>query len=252
VTSTHLSFVLLTNGCELDAGKISSSHRALFGDVVLATPSRPDHLTFRGNNQGFTVVSAMPGPVPNGEAESRAKNSYASIIGATLVETHSSHVLVMTRSPTGSMIDTLPEHLRLTASVASALDAVGIYDGNAGATHLSPFYIDSLKRELLPPALATGISLARESDDMASILTTGLGRLNLREFLVRAPLSELHSGVDYTLDLVEHVLNRQEDLADGATVGRTELERLPVTHRPSPVDESAEVVFIDLGHLSDA
>jgi hypothetical protein len=146
------------------------------------------------------------------------------------------------------MIDSLPEHLRHTASVAHALDALGVYDGNAGATHLAPFYIGAIQQESLPPHIVTGLSLAKESEGRVSVLTTGLRRLGLREFLVTVPIREIQPGIDYVLDLVGYVVDRREQIANGETVGRSVEERLLVTHRKSPVSDSEDVVTLDLGH----
>ncbi len=250
--SQHLSFVLLKEPRDLDASRISASHRELFSGAALANDMENDFLTLRSSADSTTYVASMPGPVPNGEADGFAAYSYGSILGAPRVEEHGAHVIVITRSPEGSMIDSLPTHLRHTASVAHALDAIGVYDGNAGATHVAPFYIGAVQEDTLPPHLVTGLSLARDSENIVSVLTKGLRRLGLREFLITVPTGELQDGITYILDLVGYVVNRQQQLGDGETVGRSADERLLVRHQRSPVNESEEVVTVDLRSAGEA
>jgi hypothetical protein len=250
--SQHVSFVLLKEARDLDAARISASHRDLFSGSALATDMDNDFLTLRSSGHFTTYVASTRGPVPNGEADGFAEYSYGSILGAPRVEEHGAHVIVITRSSGDSMIDSLQTHLRHTASVAHALDALGIYDGNAGATHIAPFYIGAAQQETLPPHLVTGLSLAKESEICATVLTKGLRRLGLREFLITVPIEEMRSGVEYLLDLVGYVVNRQEQLGDGETVGRSPEERLLVRHQRSPVNPAEEVVTLDLRSLGHA
>lgn len=200
----------------------------------------------------MTYVAEMPDPIPNGEAEAFAECSYGSILGAPHAGEHHAHVLLLTRSSTEDSIDSLPEHMRHAAAVAHALEAVGIYDGNAGATHLTAFYVGALQSEELPPCLVTGLSLARESPRTASVLTRGLRRLGLQEFLVTVPMEQLAAGIEYVLDLVAYVVSRKEQLGDGETVGRSADERIPVVRQKSPFNDSEQVVTLALGVVSDA
>lgn len=251
MSAGHVSFVLLKEPRQIDPAAIAASYRSLFPGGALGTEVGDRVFTLRSSGSVSTYVADMPGPVPDGEAEGFAECSYGSILGAPHVGEHRFHVLLHSPCSKEDLIDSLPEHLRHTAAVAHALDAIGIYDGNAGATHLADFYIGALQEEPLPSYLITGLSLARESTDRASVLTRGLRRLGLQEFMVTMPIDDLDEGLSYLFDLVGYVVGRKAQFMDGETVGRTAEERIPVVCAPSPFDEKEQVVTLALHTLSD-
>lgn len=249
MTTTHVSFVLLPQRAGIDGAQVSQSHRNLFSAAALCETKDKETIELRSGGDVISLASMMPGPVPHGEAEDFAAYSYGTIIGAPTVGPHLAHVIVVSTAPRLSKIDALSSHLRHTASVADALGAVGVYDGNAGATHLAPLYIDAIRNDELPSVLVTGVSLAKDSDTKVSALTKGLQRLDLCEFLVTIPISSLEADIGYLFDLVEYVVKRRNQLGDGETIGRTQEERIRVKYCPSPVDPTLQVATLDLSQL---
>ena len=252
MSAQHLSFVLTRGARILEPTRIALAYRDLFSGVAMSTDVDGDFVTLRSSGESVTYVAVMPAQVPNGEAEEFSRYSYASLLGAEPVQEHDTHAIVITRSTLATPLDSLGQHIRHTAAVAQTLDAVGIYDGNAGATHLTPFYVSCAQSEELPSPLITGLSVGQESPDRLSILTKGLTRLGLREFLITVPAGDAQACLDYLLDLVSYVVGRREQLGDGETVGRTAEESFLVTHRASPTSDSEEVVSIDFAKSGDA
>jgi hypothetical protein len=133
--------------------------------------------------------------------------------------------------------------------VTKASRAVGVYWGNARATHDPAFFI-SVAQE---PALAsrvmlwTGVSLAREADGRLSLLSLGMQQLDLPDLLLVASQSTGGNDALATFfDLLAYVAQREKPIPEGDTVGRNAEEHLLVRYVPSPLDPSKKVWRVEL------
>jgi hypothetical protein len=250
----HLSCVLLSEPQPLDPAAISDCHKNLFAAAALTIGTTPngDFTKLRTDVGTTTYVAAMPAPVPNGEAETHYRHSLESILGAAEVKPHAAHILVITRTEAPTSLDSLKTHLRNTAAVANAHQAVAVYDGAAGATHSADFYLEQLERDEIPVAIISGFSVANEGKDRLSFLTLGLRQLHIKELLVEVPRDNWDEGMDFVLNLASYVIGRGQQIPDGDTVGYSETQRIQVTYRSSPIDEKQQVAFLALPLRGDA
>ncbi|MEM9660523.1 MAG: DUF4261 domain-containing protein, partial [Planctomycetota bacterium] len=196
-----------------------------------------------------SIVVLMPIAVPNGEADQGARFSLSSFRNNWKLPPHHAHLAVMLRAaPDAKPTAALSRFTSLLAAVTKASDAVGVYWGNAGATHDSEFFTSVASKQGVVPRIMlwSGVSVAREKDGRLSLLSLGMEQLKLPNLLLVAGESSAGVAVPTMYDLLAYVAERGKPLPDGDTVGRTGEERLPVRYTKSPVDAEKRVWRVEL------
>jgi hypothetical protein len=202
---------------------------------------------FELSSGGAAFVAMVPIAVPEGEADEGARFSVSALGTGWELPEHSAHLMVTLQTTEGSsVIDELSCFTSLLAAVAEVSGAVGIYWGNAGATHNPELFIDVAREPELAPKLLlwTGVSVAREADGRLSLLSLGMQQLNLPNLLLVS--SSEDDPLETFFDLLAYVAQRGEAIPDGDTVGRSARERLKVRYVQSPVDPEAKVWRVEL------
>jgi hypothetical protein len=249
----HLAFVLLSEVKAPKPDAIARSFGAFASDgetirpVVPARdvdPATKDVLEFQIGPRGNAFVALVPAAVPRGEADDAARYSVSALGTGWKLAPHTAHLIVtLPAAAEDPAIKSLSTFTSLIAAVAQASGAVGIYWGEAHATHDTEFFISTAREREWAPKLMlwTGISVARESDGRLSLLSLGMKQLGLPDLLMISPQSEDGNALGSFFDLLAYVAERGEPLPEGDTIGRTSDERRPVTYVPSPVDPSKKV-----------
>jgi hypothetical protein len=147
-----------------------------------------------------------------------------------------------------SLRDTLSLFTSLLAAVTKTSNAVGVYWGEAGATHDAKFLMSIAEDRDLDARLMlwTGVSTAREADGRLSLLSLGMNQLNLPDLLIIAEKSGGNEALGTFFDFLGYVSKLGKPLPEGDTIGRTENERLPVRYVPSPLDPSKKVWRVEI------
>jgi hypothetical protein len=209
-----------------------------------------DVLEFHVKPCGTAFVAAMPAPVPRSEAEEAARFSISALGSGRKLPTHAAHLIVtLPASDSRSRFTTLSCFTSLLAAVSTAAGAIGVYWGNAGATHHADFFASVAQEPGLASRLMlwTGVSIAREPDGRLSYLSLGMQQLDVPDLLLVVPKSlSGNEALGTLLDLLAYVAQLGEALPEGDTVGRTVEERLPVHYVPSPVDPSKRVWRVEI------
>jgi hypothetical protein len=246
----HFSFILIRDPIPVDPVAACAAYRRLFPGSSLASDDGPaDVAHFRiDDRDDLTVFAArIDSPIPTAEADESARFSLGMIGERYEIDPHRCHFLVTTLPAEGDSVDSLTRHTRAVAAIAEAHGAAGIYDGNAGATHPTPFYVDVARNSELPVMLWTGISLAAAEDpDRFEVLTLGMGQFELPNLLLTGPGADANELVGFAFDLLAYLIRRGEPIPEGETVGRSEDERFEVRYVPSPLDENEQVARIDI------
>ncbi len=211
--------------------------------------SEKEILEFEISSGETVFVALMPAPVPNREADEAARFSVASIGSGRKLSAHKAHLIVTQRGG-GSLnsVESLSLFTSLLAAVAKASSTVGVYWGNAGATHDTEFFISTAKEPGIVPRITlwTGVSVAREQDGRLSLLSLGMSQLNLPDLLLIAPKSKGNDALFTFFDILGYVVERGKPIPEGDTIGRTADERLQVTYVSSPLDSSKKVWRVEL------
>jgi hypothetical protein len=196
-----------------------------------------------------SFVALMPAAVPNDEADQGAKFSLSRFKDNWKLPPHKAHLLVTFHAqPDSPPIVTLSRFTSLLAAVTKASSAVGVYWGNAGATHDSEFFMSIASDQGIAPRMMlwSGISIARQKDGRLSLLSLGMEQLDLPDLLLVAGESSESVAIETMYDLLSYVADRGEPLPEGDTVGRTKDERLSIHYVKSPVNPKKKVWRVEL------
>lgn len=204
-------------------------------------------LEFEFKPDGKAFVMLLPVAVPNGEADAAASFSLSAMGTGWKLPVHKAH-LVVTCDCSGTPLESLSLFTSLLGAVVKASSAVGIYWGEAGATHAPKFFMETAQEPDIDLRLMlwTGVSLGREPDGRLSLLSLGMKQLNLPDLLLIAPKSAGNSALEPFFTFLSYVANRGEPVPEGDTIGRSETEKLPVQYVPSPLDRKTKVWRVEI------
>ena len=246
----RIAFVLTADNATLTTEEVIAAYREIApsGPVLLADVSdatKENMVTFKLGKSDAVHVAAMPAPVPEGEADEAAQYSITSLGTGWELPEHGAHfVVALQEGEEHSAVDSLRLLTRVVAAVAKASDAVGVYWGDAHATHEPEFFID-VARDDLPVMLWTGLSIASEENDRLSLLSMGMDQLNLPDLMLTSPQQGANEALRFFFDMLVFVIRREAALPDGDTIGRKPGEKLPIRYVTSPADEDAQVWRVD-------
>jgi hypothetical protein len=254
MSETHFAFVLLSRP-GLPAGTALAK---AWEDMAPAAPSfaadeSDEALTLQGE-LGMVIIGEIPSPIPNGEAERAAERSAFFLGTDAELPPHTSHLVVSYR-PSADLTRLIALHaftrilgavLRATTTRdADAARAVAVYWGGAGATHPAADFLETAIEMECPVVLWNGVSVSR-AGSRVELLSLGMGLLGHRDLLLAAPTERANEALSMFFDLLSYVIEREEDVPEGETVGRTPEEKLVVRHVRSPIDRSKQVWRVDL------
>ena len=215
-------------------------------DKQAKSKNRDEEVLVLDTDGGQAMVAFMPRPIPNGEAEEAVHYSISALDGKWKLGAHKAH-LVVTLQMRGDAMTRLSLLTSILAAISDASSAVGIYWGNAGATHDPKFFCDIAKERTTPSRLVLwiGVGIAREKGRY-NLLSYGMNQFDLPDLLLIAPPSKSSSAISFMLDLIGMVVESGKPLPEGDTVGRTAKEKLAVHYVPSPVDRKAKVWRVEM------
>jgi hypothetical protein len=248
----RLAFVLIEKEAPLDGQAICDAHKRLFPDAAPPTVERaadPSSCTLHLGSDAL-IIATMPAKVPNGEAESAARFSIASFGPAGKIEPHGAHLAVVYQNaeerPT---IGSLQRFTRALAAIAVVSNAVGVYWGDAGATHPAKFFVEVASDPAIemPLFLWTGISVAQAAPGRTSLLSVGMWpQLKMPDLEMTAPSGKANDALSFFFDLLAYVARRGAVPNDGETIGRTPEEKWVVKYGKSPMDPERPIWKVEL------
>jgi len=255
--SANLAFVLLS---EARLPEVEAIARA-FVDFAAPGESLQNASESAGENTGQQIhslrlstgerafVALIPAAVPEGEAENAARYSLSSFGNDWKLPAHCAQLLVSLRvESSSSLLIELSRFTSLLAAVTKVAPAVGVYWGNAGATHAADFFLSIASDRDVGPRMMlwSGVSMVRKKDGRLSLLSLGMEQLNLPDLLLVAGKSSENIAIEMMFDLLTYVAERGQPLPEGDSVGRNTDEQVTIHYIPSPIDSSKEVLHVEL------
>lgn len=246
----RVSFVLLSEAVPLDGKAIARSHLDQSPGATRLVPeeTREDGITCLRlqDDSGDVILSPVPVPIATGEVEAAAARSLSALASMPGLAPHAAHVIV-TFKDEAQRAPAAEAHLlaQVTAAVAHATGAVGVYWGMGYVAHPAAFFIDAVRELKFPLPALTGLSVGRDGNSL-SILGMGMEQFGLPNMLVLADRAQGGEAMQFIFDMQGYVLRLGKPLPDGDTIGRTAEERFPVRYVPSPADPSVQVVRVDM------
>lgn len=246
----QLAFVLLKRTVDLDPVRLRMALARVWDEPIAVTAGsgQGDALSFSVGQHDALILMPIPSPVPDGEAEAMAGYSISSLGTGWQPAAHEAHLIAtLEEQDEGLSPRRLLRFSRLLAGVVDGVDGVvGIYSGEAHATHDPDFFRDMAMEEgLLPVHLWNGVSIAA-NQERVSLLSLGMQQLGQPNLELTGPRGDGNALIGYFFNLLEYAAKRGGPVADGDTVGRSAEEKLVVRHEPSPIAEGETVWCVDL------
>lgn len=253
---SHLAFILLErSGLPSEDNIISAFRKYSRGGQPLSI-SKDEEGDSAGNERenvmalniegiGFAFIGFMSAPIPNGEAEASFQFSVSSFSEESELKDHSSHLMVtLVPSQESDPLESLMAFTSLLAAATESTQSVGVYWGNAGATHTNEFFLSIASENEINPRLLlwNGISRAREKGDKMSFLSYGMEQLALPDLYLICDSDEAGSYFERVFDLLSYIAVRGEAIPAGDTIGSTDKEKILVEYVKSPAD-SEKIVW---------
>ena len=250
--NTHLAFVLLSRPQLPNADDVVKAFPSFIPQgPTLRVRDESGPADFKGllfdiDPDSGALVALMPIPVPNNEADEAVQFSISTFGTGWVLPPHQAH-LIVTFQTSSPKLESLLMFTALVGAIVEVSPSVGVYWGEAGATHDPKFFGDVAKEGTVESQIAlwSGVSIAREPDGRMSLLSVGMIRTLISPNLwLIAPKD--NETLVWFFDLLSYVANRGEGIPDGDTIGRSEDEKIPVRYVKSPIDGSTEVCRIEI------
>lgn len=260
IRNNHLAFILLEGGGLPSEDEILKSFEKYSqGNHQLTITKDENASSTNGEDEeilsldiqgiGFAFLAHMPAPIPNGEAEANFQFSISSFSEGSELKSHVSHVMVtLMISKEASPLDAMMAFTSLLAAVTETTESVGVYWGNAVATHTKDFFLSaSADHDINPRILLwNGISRSGESGGKMSFLSYGMSQLALPDLYLVCDSNAAGDYLGRFFDLLSYIAGRGKSIPAGDTIGATNEERILVEYVKSPADHNKivwKVVF---------
>lgn len=198
---------------------------------------------------GTAFVALMPMPVPHGEADAAFPMSLSSFSENNRLQDHRAHLVVtlMPSEETG-VIEGMMAFTSLLAAITDAAQAVGVYWGNARATHTREFFLTiSLEHDITPRIILwNGLSRAPEGSGKVSFLSHGMNQIALPDLYLICDARAGGEAMGRVFDLLAYIASRREAIPAGDTIGATAEEKIRVQYVKSPADPKQIVWKVEM------
>lgn len=257
---SHLAFVLLpfdefpSNDAIIAAfEKYSQGHHAISiasdEESDSAGTETKDVVLVTVEGVGTAFVALMPRPIPHGEAEAAFSMSMSSFAQDSRLPEHRAH-LVVTLMPSAEtdLIEGMMAFTSLLAAVTDAAQGVGVYWGNAGATHTRDFFLLMASEHEIGPRILlwNGVSRAAEGGGKVSFLSHGMNQIALPDLYLTCDARSGGDGLGRVFDLLTYIASRRKAIPAGDTIGATAEEKIRVQYVKSPADPKQIVWKVEM------
>lgn len=208
-------------------------------DVVLVTVE----------GMGTAFVALMPRPIPDGEAEASFPLSLSSFSENSELPQHRAHLVVtLMPSEETDVIEGMMAFTSLLAAVTDAAQGVGVYWGNARATHTREFFLTMASEYDVSPRILlwNGVSRSAEDGGKISLLSHGMNQLALPDLYLICDARAAGEAMGRMFDLLAYIASRREAIPAGDTIGATAEEKIRVHYVKSPADPKQIVWKVEM------
>lgn len=204
-------------------------------------------LTLEGIGTAF--VALIPMPIPNGEAESAFSLSMSSFSKDSELPQHRAHLVVSVMLSEGTdVIEGMMAFTSLLAAVADAAQGVGIYWGDARATHTLDFFLTMASEHDINPRILlwNGVSRSQEGGGKISMLSHGMKQIALPDLYLICDARAAGEAMGRMFDLLAFIASRREAIPAGDTIGATAEEKIRTQYVKSPADPKKIVWKVEM------
>lgn len=209
-------------------------------------------------------VLAVPGPVPNAEADTSAFLSLSSVNGRWRLGKHAAHLALSLEGPMqtkasgvlsrlsgttreANRLERLSMFTRVVAAVSKASHGLGVHWAAGPVTHSPEFFSQVAKEASLPLPLWLGVSLTPEPEGRTSVLSFGMQQLSLPDLMLSGPAKdELPDTIDFFFSALATIAERGVAPHEGETLPRSLLSRPRVSYGAHPIEAAVKIWKLEL------
>jgi hypothetical protein len=195
-----------------------------------------------GKNRG--IVSTIPAPIPWSELAGPCETAWWWPEATEQLKPHVAHAIIALFGDAGTALQRHIQLTHLASAVASTANAAGIYWGGGTIVH-EPAAFEELSADLgdqIEPQLWIDMRLGQNDDGSFSYFTTGMEAFGHLEVEIDSVPLQSQELFDFAYSIIHYILTSGATIADGETIGRTEDEKVRITHEESTWDRKGDVM----------
>ena len=209
-----------------------------------------DYESFILSIDGFMCVfGMMPAPIPNQEAQDRAKGNYYCSDAVKIATEHGAHLMVTVANQNGaSALTTMTLYSKLIATCLKQSTATGVY--TTGTVYSAEFYRQVAQQYLssnqIPVMIWVYIGLG-QTQQGNQLYTHGMQKFGKDEMEIlnsQVDMKTLHTSLT---TMCSYIISSDLTLQDGETIGFSANQKWQITKSKSvyaPCDESLKIEII--------
>ncbi|MGE5416081.1 MAG: DUF4261 domain-containing protein [Acidobacteriota bacterium] len=234
--ATELLFDLFNRICE-NAGDVKNIER------------NEDIIIFEYDGE-IGYIALMEAPFPWSDLEGPCATAWHWPEATEKMRQQTAHILIslISKKTDIDMIARTKLFTQLTASVAEATDAIGVYWGSGTVVQSRDVFVNQAKKMdsgSLPVMLWTEFRLQKRPDGSFDLITTGMEALGLMEIEILGSKKTPLELVDFVHNIASYLLINGPVIRDGDTVGEDENQRITVKFMSSVWKRPGKVMMIN-------
>lgn len=197
----------------------------------------------------LAFISFMPTPIPWSDLEGPCSTAWYWPEAKDMMKKHEAHIVlsIMSDNPEKSVLDRVITLTRLTASVAKATNALGIYWGSGTLVQSPEYFINEcieLDPNYLPLDLWIDFRVEQQPGDKYNIITTGMDAFGHMEIEIINSSQPPFDSFEFAFNVGNYLLKNGPVINDGDTIGGDENQKIQVKYNKSVWDRPNQVMNI--------
>lgn len=194
------------------------------------------------------ALGLMPAPVPNQEAEYRAKGNYYCPDAMEIAQAHQAHLMVTVMNQSGSEIDGMKLYSKLVATCLKQANATGVY--TSGTVFSAEFYrkvaLQYLPTNEIPIMIWVFVGMG-QTEQGNQLYTSGMPKFGKDEMEIlnsRVDMRTLHTSLT---SMCAYIIGADVVLKDGETVGFSAEQKWQISRSKSvyaPSEFSLKIAIV--------
>lgn len=226
-------FVLLTNDT-FDNQQLISNLQNEWHITTENAHSKDDSFIFSVGDF-MCALAVMPKPIPNGEAELRARANYYCPDAADIAKAHRAHLMVTVMNQAeGTETECMTLYSKIIATCLGQDNATGVY--TSGTVFSAEFYRSVceqyLREDGIPLMVWVFVGMG-QNENGNQLYTVGMNKFDKEEMEIlnsKLDMKTLHTSL---LSMCSHIITSGLTLKDGETVGFSAEQKWVITRSKS-------------------
>jgi hypothetical protein len=231
--------------------KIADWHAEHFPDAPQPAPAGATDKLLTFSIGDFTAAATLVDrPIPWSQLEGPCATAWYWPGAADAMRDHPAHLMITLIDEGGAAVKKSACLTRITAGLAAAAEASGIFWGPGRLVHATEAFIDQavqMRENNLPLLLWIDFRIEQAEDGSLRLYTTGMEALGQNEIEAEGFRGAPQELLDVAYNVAHYVLDQKKVVNDGDTMGVTDDVQVTIRRGPSMLGGDMEVLRLDFG-----